>query len=44
MRHTDIWKAVDSLAERNGLSASGLGPVEIQRKRMTAAVRLIMAA
>ncbi len=24
MRHTDIWKAVDSLAERNGLSASGL--------------------
>ncbi len=24
MRHTDIWKAVDALAERNGLSASGL--------------------
>lgn len=24
MRHTDIWKAVDTLAERNGLSASGL--------------------
>ena len=24
MRHTDIWKAVDSLAERHGLSASGL--------------------
>ena len=24
MRHTDIWKAVDMLAERNGLSASGL--------------------
>ena len=24
MRHADIWKAVDTLAERNGLSASGL--------------------
>lgn len=24
MRHTDIWKAVDTLAERNGLSTSGL--------------------
>ena len=24
MRHTDIWKAVDQLAERNGLSTSGL--------------------
>ena len=24
MRHTDIWKAVDLLAERNGLSTSGL--------------------
>lgn len=24
MRHTDIWKAVDSLAERHGLSPSGL--------------------
>ena len=24
MRHTDIWKAVDALAERNGLSTSGL--------------------
>ncbi len=24
MRHTDIWKAVDSLAARNGLSPSGL--------------------
>lgn len=24
MRHTDIWKAVDTLAERHGLSASGL--------------------
>jgi phage repressor protein C with HTH and peptisase S24 domain len=24
MRHTDIWKAVDTLAERNGFSASGL--------------------
>jgi len=24
MRHTDIWKAVDMLAERNGLSTSGL--------------------
>lgn len=24
MRHTDIWKAIDSLADRNGLSPSGL--------------------
>lgn len=24
MRHTDIWKAVDALAERHGLSPSGL--------------------
>ncbi|MBK8839090.1 MAG: helix-turn-helix transcriptional regulator [Hyphomonadaceae bacterium] len=24
MRHTDIWKAIDALAERHGLSASGL--------------------
>ena len=24
MRHTDIWKAVDSLAAQHGLSASGL--------------------
>lgn len=24
MRHTDIWKAIDALAERNGLSTSGL--------------------
>ncbi|RYG33912.1 MAG: helix-turn-helix transcriptional regulator [Burkholderiales bacterium] len=24
MRHIDIWKAVDALAERNGLSTSGL--------------------
>ena len=24
MRHSDIWKAIDRLAERNGLSASGL--------------------
>ena len=24
MRHADFWKAVDTLAERNGLSASGL--------------------
>jgi phage repressor protein C with HTH and peptisase S24 domain len=24
MRHNDIWKAVDALAERNGLSTSGL--------------------
>lgn len=24
MRHTDIWKAIDSLAERHGLSPSGL--------------------
>ena len=24
MRHADIWKAVDTLAERNGLSTSGL--------------------
>ena len=24
MRHTDIWKAIDTLAERNGLSPSGL--------------------
>jgi phage repressor protein C with HTH and peptisase S24 domain len=24
MRHTDIWKAVDALAEKNGLSPSGL--------------------
>jgi phage repressor protein C with HTH and peptisase S24 domain len=24
MRHTDVWKAIDRLAERNGLSPSGL--------------------
>lgn len=24
MRHTDIWKAIDALADRNGLSPSGL--------------------
>jgi phage repressor protein C with HTH and peptisase S24 domain len=24
MQHTDIWKAIDSLADRHGLSASGL--------------------
>jgi phage repressor protein C with HTH and peptisase S24 domain len=43
MRHTDIWKGIDSLAERHGLSPSGLArragldPTAFNKsKRMTA--------
>ena len=43
MRHADIWKAVDKLAERNGLSASGLAkragldPTAFNKSKRTAA-------